>query len=180
MDTPIVNTLHHQALRDIAPGLRVTGRAPDGVVEAVEGTGTRLRAGRAVPPRRAMGAATARARVRGFVEAGFIVKDRKAQATGPLPRHAPPLPQARQNRPHCLPAFCHRRRADRGCRDGGWLLGRNTRPLATGVAQTAKAGDLSVTMRIDEAALGPRVIDLTVKNAAGSRSISEACGCASR
>jgi len=39
MDMPIVNTLHHQALRDIAPGLRVTGRAPDGVVEAVEGMG---------------------------------------------------------------------------------------------------------------------------------------------
>jgi putative glutamine amidotransferase len=38
-DTPTVNTLHHQALRDIAPGLRVTGRAPDGVVEAVEGAG---------------------------------------------------------------------------------------------------------------------------------------------
>ena len=37
---PIVNTLHHQALRDIAPGLRVTGRAPDGVVEAVEGRGS--------------------------------------------------------------------------------------------------------------------------------------------
>jgi putative glutamine amidotransferase len=36
----IVNTLHHQALRDIAPGLRVSARAPDGVVEAVEGTGS--------------------------------------------------------------------------------------------------------------------------------------------
>jgi putative glutamine amidotransferase len=34
-----VNTFHHQALRDIAPGLQVTGRAPDGVVEAVEGAG---------------------------------------------------------------------------------------------------------------------------------------------
>lgn len=34
-----VNTLHHQALRDIAPGLRVVGRAPDNVVEAVEATG---------------------------------------------------------------------------------------------------------------------------------------------
>src|SRR5262245_32841418 len=34
-----VNTFHHQALRDLAPGLRVTGRAPDGVIEAVEGTG---------------------------------------------------------------------------------------------------------------------------------------------
>ena len=35
---PIVNTLHHQALRDIAPSLRLIGRAPDGVVEAVEGS----------------------------------------------------------------------------------------------------------------------------------------------
>lgn len=33
-----VNTYHHQSLRDIAPGLRITGRAPDGVIEAVEGT----------------------------------------------------------------------------------------------------------------------------------------------
>ncbi|MCS6839926.1 MAG: gamma-glutamyl-gamma-aminobutyrate hydrolase family protein [Roseiflexus sp.] len=31
-----VNTLHHQAVRDVAPGLRVVGRAPDGVIEAVE------------------------------------------------------------------------------------------------------------------------------------------------
>jgi putative glutamine amidotransferase len=35
----VVNTLHHQALRDVAPSLRVVGRAPDGVVEAVEGVG---------------------------------------------------------------------------------------------------------------------------------------------
>jgi putative glutamine amidotransferase len=35
----MVNTLHHQALRDVAPGLRVIARAPDGVVEAVEGSG---------------------------------------------------------------------------------------------------------------------------------------------
>jgi putative glutamine amidotransferase len=31
------NTFHHQALRDVAPGLRVTAHAPDGVIEAVEG-----------------------------------------------------------------------------------------------------------------------------------------------
>jgi gamma-glutamyl-gamma-aminobutyrate hydrolase PuuD len=31
-----VNSLHHQGLRDVAPGLRVTGYAPDGLVEAVE------------------------------------------------------------------------------------------------------------------------------------------------
>jgi len=35
-----INTLHHQALRTVAPGLRVVGYAPDGVVEVVEGTGT--------------------------------------------------------------------------------------------------------------------------------------------
>jgi putative glutamine amidotransferase len=37
-----VNTFHHQALLDIAPGLRVTALAPDGVVEAVEGIGPTL------------------------------------------------------------------------------------------------------------------------------------------
>ncbi|HEY3232841.1 MAG TPA: gamma-glutamyl-gamma-aminobutyrate hydrolase family protein [Roseiflexaceae bacterium] len=35
----VVNTLHHQALRDLAPGLRVVARAPDRLIEAVEGTG---------------------------------------------------------------------------------------------------------------------------------------------
>jgi len=31
-----VNTLHHQSILDPAPGLRVTGRADDGIIEAVE------------------------------------------------------------------------------------------------------------------------------------------------
>ena len=31
-----VNSLHHQGIKDVAPGLRVTGHAPDGLVEAVE------------------------------------------------------------------------------------------------------------------------------------------------
>ncbi len=31
-----VNSLHHQGLKDIAPGLRVAGHAPDGLVEIVE------------------------------------------------------------------------------------------------------------------------------------------------
>ena len=33
------NSLHHQSLKQIAPGLRAVGWAPDGVVEAVEGQG---------------------------------------------------------------------------------------------------------------------------------------------
>jgi putative glutamine amidotransferase len=36
----MVNTLHHQGLRDVAPGLRAVGHAPDGLVEAVEGSGS--------------------------------------------------------------------------------------------------------------------------------------------
>ena len=34
-----VNSLHHQGIADPGPGLRVAARAPDGVIEAVEGTG---------------------------------------------------------------------------------------------------------------------------------------------
>jgi mono/diheme cytochrome c family protein/Tol biopolymer transport system component len=50
---------------------------------------------------------------------------------------------------------------------GGWLLGRGTRPLASGVVQTAQAGGMNVTLRMDEATIGQRVIDLTVTDAAG-------------
>ncbi|GIL15699.1 MAG: gamma-glutamyl-gamma-aminobutyrate hydrolase [Chloroflexota bacterium] len=40
-----VNSLHHQALKKIAPGLRVIGRSPDGVVEAVESDNELFRVG---------------------------------------------------------------------------------------------------------------------------------------
>lgn len=40
-----VNSLHHQALKKIAPGLRVIARSPDGVVEAVESTTNEFRTG---------------------------------------------------------------------------------------------------------------------------------------
>jgi putative glutamine amidotransferase len=31
-----VNSMHHQAIKDLAPGLSITARAPDGIVEGVE------------------------------------------------------------------------------------------------------------------------------------------------
>lgn len=34
-----INSLHHQSVRDVAAGLRAVAWAPDGVVEALEGTG---------------------------------------------------------------------------------------------------------------------------------------------
>jgi putative glutamine amidotransferase len=37
-----VNSLHHQAISRLAPDLRVAGRAPDGVIEAVECDGARF------------------------------------------------------------------------------------------------------------------------------------------
>jgi putative glutamine amidotransferase len=33
-----VNSMHHQAIDDVAPGFAVTARCPDGVVEAIEST----------------------------------------------------------------------------------------------------------------------------------------------
>ena len=34
-----MNSLHHQALKEIAPGFRVIARAPDGIVEGIETSG---------------------------------------------------------------------------------------------------------------------------------------------
>jgi putative glutamine amidotransferase len=34
-----VNSMHHQAIKDLAPGLSPTAFAPDGIIEGVEGTG---------------------------------------------------------------------------------------------------------------------------------------------
>ena len=34
-----VNSLHHQAVKDVGKGLHITGRAPDGLIEGLEGDG---------------------------------------------------------------------------------------------------------------------------------------------
>src|SRR5207249_1699450 len=36
VDTCEVNSRHHQAVKDVAPGFRVSATAPDGVIEAIE------------------------------------------------------------------------------------------------------------------------------------------------
>jgi putative glutamine amidotransferase len=38
----VVNSLHHQGVREVGAGLRVTGRSPDGLVEALEVPGRRF------------------------------------------------------------------------------------------------------------------------------------------
>ncbi len=37
--TAVVNSVHHQGLKELGEGLKIVARAPDGVVEAVEGDG---------------------------------------------------------------------------------------------------------------------------------------------
>lgn len=40
-----VNSMHHQAVKDLAPMLAATAHAPDGIVEGVEGTGSQFLVG---------------------------------------------------------------------------------------------------------------------------------------
>jgi putative glutamine amidotransferase len=40
-----VNSFHHQAVKDVAPGFAVTSRAPDGIIESIEHTGLKFAVG---------------------------------------------------------------------------------------------------------------------------------------
>src|SRR6266508_1822209 len=65
-----INSLHHQSLKTIAPGLRPVGWAPDGVVEAIEGNNGHFLIGVQCHPEALQGAADPRwqALFRRFVE----------------------------------------------------------------------------------------------------------------
>ena len=61
-----VNSMHHMAIDDVAPGFAVTARCPDGVVEAIESTHGRLvRLRHAVPSRERIGLGPRPADLRG-------------------------------------------------------------------------------------------------------------------
>lgn len=64
-----VNSLHHQGVKDVAPGLRVVGSAPDGLVEAVELNGHPFGAAVQWHPEWLTGQAPSRNLFRSFVEA---------------------------------------------------------------------------------------------------------------
>ena len=49
----------------------------------------------------------------------------------------------------------------------GWLLGRAARLPATAISQTSQVGELQVTLQLDQAALGQRVVEVAVRDAAG-------------
>ncbi|HEU5098463.1 MAG TPA: c-type cytochrome [Roseiflexaceae bacterium] len=49
----------------------------------------------------------------------------------------------------------------------GWLLGRGMRPAANAVTQKVQAGELQVSLQMDDAALGQRVADIKIADAAG-------------
>lgn len=78
-----VNSNHHQGLDRIAPGFDVAGRAPDGVIEAIEKPGARFVAGVIFHPERLLGVAPQFARLfDAFVEACRVGFAAEALALG--------------------------------------------------------------------------------------------------
>jgi putative glutamine amidotransferase len=70
-----VNSLHHQGLRLLAPGLAPVAWAPDGLVEAVELTGHPFGLGVQWHPEWLQEHAPMRALFRAFVEAAKVKRD---------------------------------------------------------------------------------------------------------
>jgi putative glutamine amidotransferase len=76
----IVNSLHHQAVGQVAPGLRVAARAADGVIEAIEDPATRFTVGLQWHPEM-LGAGHASSAV--FTEFGAAVRAAGAARAAP-------------------------------------------------------------------------------------------------
>jgi putative glutamine amidotransferase len=64
-----VNSRHHQAVKDVARGFRVSATAPDGVIEAIEDPGTRFCLGVQWHPENFFRTGEFRALFEGFLEA---------------------------------------------------------------------------------------------------------------
>jgi putative glutamine amidotransferase len=69
-DTCEVNSRHHQAVKDLAPGLRTTATAPDGVIEAIEDPAVRFCLGVQWHPENFWRTGEFRSLFEGFLEAG--------------------------------------------------------------------------------------------------------------
>jgi putative glutamine amidotransferase len=76
-----VNSLHHQAVGSLAPGLRVAGRAPDGVIEAVEDHGARFVVGLQWHPEMLGPGHASSAVFREFADAAGVAADRPLSPT---------------------------------------------------------------------------------------------------
>ena len=64
-----VNSRHHQAIKNVAPGFKVSATAPDGVIEAIEDPGQRFCLGVQWPPENFWRTGEFRPLFEGFVEA---------------------------------------------------------------------------------------------------------------
>ncbi len=69
-DTLEVNSRHHQAVKELAPGFRVVATAPDGIIEAIEDPAARFCLGVQWHPENFWRTGEFRALFEGFLEAG--------------------------------------------------------------------------------------------------------------
>lgn len=85
----MVNSLHHQAVRELAPGLRATAHSPDGIIEALESTDGLVVAVQSHPEELVTSQAWAQALFTRFAERSAARAPAQGQAS-PGGRGAPP------------------------------------------------------------------------------------------
>src|SRR5215208_2436317 len=73
-DTLAVNSRHHQAVKEVAPGFRVSATAPDGVIEAIEDPAARFSLGVQWHPENFFRTGEFRGLYEGFLEAAATSK----------------------------------------------------------------------------------------------------------